>query len=392
MISVIVPMYNARNYIGKCLDSIVNQSYRDLEIIVVDDGSTDGSGTVADEYASKDSRIKVIHGENQGLVSARKRGIAQATGDYVLFVDSDDYIDIRGIDELLELADAYDTDVVCATAVKRYDNGLDSTEQNLASNGFYSGSKIEELKRQLFCIDDYCSMAVLPYLVCKLWKRDLITRFVAGADERITIGEDVAIGFPAILSAKSIYIVDLPFYNYCQHQDSMMGSGGEDKEYQNAQILRDYLMGKVKELSLPSDMTESLEDGISRYYINQLFTRAYPKANSENNCEGLYPFLDKMPKRVIIYGAGEFGKAVYRYAKDKTEVVAWIDGNAPVLRAAGLDVITLDEYCKRAQSVTDDCDIVIAIFRVRTAASVTKLLTDRGIDYAKIHSLNFSKP
>lgn len=91
-ISAIVPVYNVKDFVGKCIESILNQSYKNLEIILVDDGSTDNSGEICDEYAAKDNRIKVIHKENGGLSSARNAGLDVATGDYIGFVDSDDYI------------------------------------------------------------------------------------------------------------------------------------------------------------------------------------------------------------------------------------------------------------------------------------------------------------
>lgn len=101
MVSVIVPIYKVEAYLEKCIKSILQQSYNDLEIILVDDGSPDGCGTICDEYAKKDTRIKVIHKENGGLSDARNKGIDIATGEYFLFVDSDDYIHPRMIEKLL---------------------------------------------------------------------------------------------------------------------------------------------------------------------------------------------------------------------------------------------------------------------------------------------------
>lgn len=94
LISVIVPVYNVENYLCKCVDSIINQTYNNLEIILVDDGSTDGSASICDEYVLKDSRVKVIHKENGGVSSARNIGIAEASGEYICFVDSDDWLEL----------------------------------------------------------------------------------------------------------------------------------------------------------------------------------------------------------------------------------------------------------------------------------------------------------
>ena len=93
VISVIVPVYNAEKYIRACLDSIVNQTYKNLEIILVDDGSTDGSGAICDEYADKDVRIKVIHSTNKGVTAARINAFKTSSGDYITFVDTDDFLD-----------------------------------------------------------------------------------------------------------------------------------------------------------------------------------------------------------------------------------------------------------------------------------------------------------
>ena len=111
-ISVIVPVYNVECYLCKCLDSIVNQSYRNLEIILVNDGSTDGSGLICDEYSIRDARLRVVHTENGGAFAARNRALDIATGDYIGFVDADDWIDTDMYQTLITLAREYDADVV----------------------------------------------------------------------------------------------------------------------------------------------------------------------------------------------------------------------------------------------------------------------------------------
>ena len=102
LISVIVPVYNIEEYLPQCIDSIINQSYGELEIILVDDGSTDSGGNICDRYARMDSRIKVIHKENGGLVSARKAGVNRAAGEYVTFVDGDDWIEQDAYQKLID--------------------------------------------------------------------------------------------------------------------------------------------------------------------------------------------------------------------------------------------------------------------------------------------------
>lgn len=120
LISVIVPVYNVEEYLPKCLDSIINQTYKNIEIIIVNDGSTDKSGIICDEYANKDIRIKVIHKENGGLSDARNRGIDIANGDYIGFVDSDDYIAEDMYEYLYDFAVENDLDVAMCSSCDVY--------------------------------------------------------------------------------------------------------------------------------------------------------------------------------------------------------------------------------------------------------------------------------
>lgn len=115
MVSVIVPVYNVEPYLRECLDSIITQTHTNLEIIIIDDGSTDGSGAICDAYAAKDARIQVIHQENRGLSAARNRGIELAYGEYLHFVDSDDYLLPDCIEMLLKLCVDYDADMSIGT-------------------------------------------------------------------------------------------------------------------------------------------------------------------------------------------------------------------------------------------------------------------------------------
>lgn len=115
LVSIIVPVYQVKDYIGECVESLIRQTYTNLEILLVDDGSMDGSGAICDEYASKDNRIRVIHQENQGLSAARNAGLDRAAGEYVAFVDSDDAVLPDFIEVLYELAERYQADIAaCA--------------------------------------------------------------------------------------------------------------------------------------------------------------------------------------------------------------------------------------------------------------------------------------
>ena len=123
LISVIVPVYNIERYIGKCVESLIHQTYKKLEVLLIDDGSTDGSGYICDEYMHRDKRIKVIHKPNGGLSDARNRGLDNIEGDYVMFVDGDDYLDINMIQEMVEVERKTNADICMSNIIHVDKNG-----------------------------------------------------------------------------------------------------------------------------------------------------------------------------------------------------------------------------------------------------------------------------
>ncbi len=119
-VSVVIPVYNVEAYLPQCIESVVGQTYRDIEIILVDDGSTDGSGKICDEYAARDSRIQVIHTENRGLSAARNKGVETSRSDYLSFLDSDDWMEPNAIETLLDTAMRFDADVVVSRFCREF--------------------------------------------------------------------------------------------------------------------------------------------------------------------------------------------------------------------------------------------------------------------------------
>ncbi len=131
LVSIIVPVYQVKEYIGECVESLLAQTYTNLEILLVDDGSTDGSGELCDEYAAKDTRVRVIQQENRGLSAARNAGLDRATGEYVAFVDSDDVVLTNYIGTLYDLADRYQADIVACDYVKCLTEDLSAVKKEL---------------------------------------------------------------------------------------------------------------------------------------------------------------------------------------------------------------------------------------------------------------------
>ncbi len=214
LISVIVPIYNVEKYLQKCVDSIINQTYKNLEIILVDDGSPDNCPKMCDDYAEKDSRIKVVHKENGGLSDARNVGMEVATGEYVSFIDSDDYISLDFYETLLETIVDNDSDIVECGVVKFYENEkFDKYNDDLkvtnydtvdALDGLISESPFKQhvwnkLYKSNIALD-------IPYAVGKLNEDEFWTYQIFG-------------------KAKKVTRINKTMYYYFQRNGSIMGNG-----------------------------------------------------------------------------------------------------------------------------------------------------------------------
>lgn len=221
LLSVIVPVYNVAPYLPECLDSIVGQSYSNLEIILVDDGSKDESGLICDSYALKDNRIIVVHKENGGLVSARKAGIKRATGAYVTYVDSDDKIDINMFEFLMNKVIQDDLDVAISGFYIWTENKIRVQKHGINPGVYISPEQVTQLMGSTICKKDYFSFGILPSLWGKLFKKELLLSHQLDVSDGIKLGEDAACTYPCLLSSKRIGYFDNPLYYYRQRPNSM---------------------------------------------------------------------------------------------------------------------------------------------------------------------------
>lgn len=225
-ISVIVPVYNVEDLLSRCIDSIINQNKTELEIILVDDGSTDGSGKICDEYARKDDRIRVIHKPNGGLTSAWKAGAEIAEGCYLGFVDSDDWIDEDMYKRMWESACKYNSDVVVCGLVFDYED-TSIPKRNEISNfekEYYHRKELEELFPTLINDGRFFGRMLQPARVTKLYRRELVEHNMELCREEVTVGEDMQLTLPVLLDAKSMSVVkDFYPYHYWFNQKSMTG-------------------------------------------------------------------------------------------------------------------------------------------------------------------------
>lgn len=203
LISIIIPAYNIENYIAKCLDSLLNQTYKSLEIIVVDDGSSDNTGKIIDDYASKYDNIKVIHKKNAGVSAARNSGIDVAKGDYIGFVDGDDTVDEEMFEVLIDNAIKYDTDISHCGYKMVFPSRIDY---------YHNTGVLVEQDNKLGLKDLLIGNRVEPGLWNKIYKKELFKDIKI--DESIKINEDLLINYYLFKNAKKSIFYDKCFYDY----------------------------------------------------------------------------------------------------------------------------------------------------------------------------------
>lgn len=227
-ISIIVPVYQAEKYISKCIESIINQTYKNLEIILIDDGSTDSSGKICDRYGERDQRIVVVHNPNKGVSAARNCGLDMATGDYITFVDSDDYIDLQMYSEMMKVVGKYSCDVVMCDCIKEF-KGKSEKYTHAIREGFYDKEQLkQEYYSQLLITLNIEYPAAISNWLC-LIKKEIgkKIRYVEGVKH----SEDLLFGAQMMYMANSFfYMKSQYFYHYnCWNNNSATHTFHKDK-------------------------------------------------------------------------------------------------------------------------------------------------------------------
>ncbi|MDZ4983572.1 glycosyltransferase [Clostridium perfringens] len=241
-ISIIVPIYKVEKYINKCIDSILNQTYKNIEVILVDDGSPDNCGKICDKYLLKDDRIKVIHKENGGLSSARNAGLDIATGDYIGFVDSDDWIESNMYEILINNAIKYNADVSVGGVVDLLEENNKYIKIKSTFNGITETvclNKQEAMKK--FFLGSWSAWD-------KLYKREVHEdlRFPQGK-----INEDEAIAMHVLDKCNNVVYTNEVFYNYIRRPNSITTSKFSEKKldwYRNCKYNLEFIKEKQPEL------------------------------------------------------------------------------------------------------------------------------------------------
>lgn len=263
-ISLIVPVYNTESYLKRCVDSLLHQKYQNLEIILVDDGSTDQSGKICDEYEQENASVRVIHKENGGLVSAWKCGVKESAGEYLCFIDSDDWADVQMVCEMADYLTGSRKEIISSDYVIEYSSGNHREVYQQLQPGEYTR---KDLKEHVFAILLGQEKRPVCLSRCmKLISRELIIQNLKYSDPAIRMGEDVTVMLPAIIDCERLVIMDHKIYYHYFYADASMVHGYDPGLYKNIRRLQEIIKKILVDKFEESDR-EEMEKGAQREYL-----------------------------------------------------------------------------------------------------------------------------
>lgn len=359
LISVIVPIYNAEKYLKICIDSIINQSYYNIQIILVDDGSEDNCPAICDEYAQLDTRIIVIHKKNQGLVLARKSGLQIATGEYITFVDADDYIDIDTYEKIVNNINYDMPDIIAYDLIEEYSDRT-VKKDNQFSAGLYKEEQLKEkIYPKMLSTGVFFEYGILPNLVCKFIRNDFAKKAGIEVNGEVRFGEDADATFQYMAKAQSVQIIHYAPYHYCKREGTMVQASVKKECIK-------YLQSDLEKTFFEAGIYETMKNQLADY-INFVTLLKNPQAVLEHT----EIFTNT---KVALYGAGGFGQAVLKQYSDSISLVA--DSNYIKFNNISSPVISPEELVSR-QSEFDK--VFITILNINLCEKIRDSLLAMGL-------------
>lgn len=382
LISVIVPIYNVDAYLHQCVDSIVRQSYDNLDIVLVNDGSTDSATEICEYFRKRDSRIHVISKPNGGLVSARKAGLAAARGDYVFYVDGDDWLDLDCLAQYHRAATESAADIVIG-GHKREFLGNFVEARNRLDPGVYAGARLHtDLFPHMISTGDFFTHGIRTYSWGKLYRRGLVEDLQQRVPDGVVLAEDSALLYPALLAAHSVHVTSISAYNYRQRPNSILKSTSID-EHETSRLAQAFSF-------LATALAAGHEDcdfprQLRAYFAAMLIIRngAFTHDHATYCRYKLFGDIE-YGARICLYNSGSFGQHVYtNLQRGKAfSLVAWFDRDFRESRLINMPVED------PAQISRFDFDyLLVPSYDPSVLAEATSLFVANGLPVEKIRKI-----
>lgn len=376
LLSVIVPIYNIEQYLPKCIDSIIAQTYKQIEILLVNDGSTDKCPQICDMYAQKDNRIKVIHKRNGGLVRARKTGLTRANGEYITFVDGDDWIEADMFLKLMGLLERTDVDFIDSGFF--CDNNGRLERKRTLRKGIYELDENSRHKFFLALLNLDTSFDGKLQIWSKIFKADIIKASYAKVPDTMQYGEDAVNMLYCILISNRIMQTDDLFYHYSYREESMSHIKS------NSFIRKELeLWNYCGNLILNHDPF-MCQEHLDRSLFKRMYSSFQYLLSNEFDTIQYYSFPnieELFGKKIVIFGAGRVGKDYLTQISkfEKCEIVCWVDRDYKRLKFKYREVVGVEQLMK----ITYDI-ILIAVAEKMIADEIKQLLLEKDIPETKL--------
>jgi glycosyltransferase involved in cell wall biosynthesis len=381
-ISVIVPIYNVALFLPKCIESILNQSFFDFELILVNDGSPDNSHDICLNYQEKDKRITIINKPNGGLLSARKAGLNSARAEFISFVDGDDWVDVDFLASMYRVVELHQVDLVISGYIRVFE-GRNEKITPLYKQGVYACSNLNELLNNMLNTSTFFQHGVSTYVWNKLFRRSILGEILFNVPNEITMGEDAAITYSYMPHCSGIGITHSCNYFYRQRVNSMV------KAIQSSELEKEHLTNLVSYLN--SALFEKLDKiKLRRDLLYYLYSQALVRFGGLISDSEIYiPFQDlKKGDRVLVYSSGTFGQRLVAFNNiyNVFQLTSWIDLDHVESNDLGLQVDSPFSNIER-----DYDSIIIASIDGSQIEQILNVLSLYGFDCAKYRPLILNK-
>jgi len=382
-VSIIIPMYNGERTIGRCLESVCSQSFKDIEVIVIDDGSDDKGCKIVERIAEDDKRIHLFINNHQGIVLSRRFGVNHSTGDYVMFVDCDDTLEEMAIDYLVSKAEEYGSDIVVGQAHVLNENGnnIGGAKRTLAK-GFYYGNKMKDLYSVMISDDVLGGEGVFGTCWASLFKKSLLEISIMEIPKEIGYGEDAAIIYLSLLNSSSVLLSDEYVYNYYKIAGTTSKTPRESA-FREIRVFYDYMKMVFDKYDVELQLIKQLKvytASLLRIAINANFP--FEVLSQYTIGSGTKEIIKG--KRVVIYGMGKAGKSAYNEMMEERicSDIILVDENKHGEVIDGITILS-PEYC------ADDSKfdyIILAHYDPNAQKQMCVKLEEMGVDNEKILS------
>ena len=385
LISIIIPAYNSDEYIEKCILSVCEQTYSNIEIIIVDDGSIDHTGEICEKMSVKDDRIKYIKKTNGGVVSARQQGIKNASGKYVTFVDADDWVESNYIQTFADGIE--DADMISAGVIWEEQKNKKTNRRDLFLPGCYSESDLEDIYEHM--IYDYSTgitHSITCWMVNKMFNREMADEILMKIDPSLKVFEDAAFVYQYMLKCRKIILSDRYTYHYRYNEISAW------HKIDPAAMEK---IGRTYDYMFRALSKAPAEYGLIRQLQYWFFEKSYFTLNERMGmipeCRMIRFLLDMHGmegKQIVIYGAGRCGKDIHFQLRtaNQCEIVLWVDQRYAEYRKDGLEVYAP----KDIQNIEYDM-ILVSVEDRYLAEKIVCNLTEMGIDKSKLAVANVKR-